>query len=98
MGHLTIDRSAGAGFSRRGRRNSIFLRCSAVLIRALATLAVSCPLVYAQVENEPVLRLEADGPTSYVTSVAFSPNGRTLYAGSWDKAVYVWKWDETARE
>ncbi|HMF11549.1 MAG TPA: WD40 repeat domain-containing protein, partial [Gemmataceae bacterium] len=45
-----------------------------------------------------MLRLEAGGPTSYVTSVAFSPDGRTLYAGSWDKAVYVWNWDDAARE
>src|SRR6476620_4429867 len=67
-------------------------------IRALAALTVSCSFVYGQVENEPVLRLEAGGPTSYVTSVAFSPDGRTLYAGSWDKAVYVWNWDSAARE
>src|SRR5262245_39530447 len=98
MGHLSIDRSASASFSGLGCLNSIVLRYSAILIRALMALAVICPLVHAQVENEPVLRLEAGGPTSYVTSVAFSPNGRTLYAGSLDKAVYVWKWDNAARE
>jgi WD40 repeat protein len=68
------------------------------LTRALALLLVSCSLTYGQAENEPVLRLEAEGPTSYVTSIAFSPNGRTLYAGSWDKTVYVWKWDDAAGE
>jgi WD40 repeat protein len=45
-----------------------------------------------------VLRLEANGPTSYVTALAFSPDGQTLYAGSWDKTVHVWRWDEAAHE
>jgi WD40 repeat protein len=41
-------------------------------------------------DKEPVLRLEAEGPTSFVTALAFSADGRTLYAGGWDKVVRVW--------
>jgi len=41
-------------------------------------------------EKEPFLRLEAEGPTSFVTSLAFSPDGKKLYAAGWDKVVRVW--------
>src|SRR4051794_35206957 len=40
--------------------------------------------------NKPLLRLEAQGPTSNVTSLAFSPDGDTLYAAGFDKVVRVW--------
>ena len=38
-------------------------------------------------DKAPVLRLEAGGPTSFVTSLAFSPDGQLLYAAGWDKVV-----------
>ena len=44
-------------------------------------------------EKEPFLRLEAGGPTSFVTALSFSPDGHTLYAGGWDKVVRVWTLD-----
>ncbi|HXG11882.1 MAG TPA: WD40 repeat domain-containing protein [Gemmataceae bacterium] len=44
-------------------------------------------------EKQPVLRLEAGGPTSRVTSLAFGPDG-TLYAGTWDKVVRAWTRDD----
>src|SRR5438445_1768722 len=44
-------------------------------------------------EKEPLLRLEAGGPTSYVTALAFSPDGKLLYVGGWDKVVRVWRLD-----
>lgn len=41
-------------------------------------------------DKEPYLRLEAGGPTSAVTAIAFSPDGNKLYAAGWDKVVRVW--------
>ncbi len=42
-------------------------------------------------DNKPLLRLEGGGPTSNVTSLAFSPSGDTLYAAGFDKVVRVWE-------
>jgi WD40 repeat protein len=44
-----------------------------------------------QVDDRPLLRLEAGGPTTFVTSLAFSSDGQTLYAAGFDKVVRVWK-------
>jgi WD40 repeat protein len=44
-----------------------------------------------------VLRLDAGGPTAFVTALAFSPDGRTLYAAGWDKVVHVWTLDGEGR-
>ena len=38
----------------------------------------------------PLLRVSSTGELSQITSLAVSPNGRTLYAGGWDKIVHVW--------
>src|SRR5262245_57396249 len=96
MNHTNLFRTAGQRFMayplmsiRRHDATSWLLRPSL----AIAILIGLCNAAWTQDEGEPVLRLEADGPTSYVTSLAFSPDGQTLYAGSWDKTVYVWRWD-----
>jgi WD40 repeat protein len=44
-------------------------------------------------DTNPLLRVEAGGPTSLVTALAFSPDGQTLYAAGWDKVVRVWTRD-----
>jgi len=49
------------------------------------------PAAPAQADDRPLLRLEAGGPTTFVTSLAFSPDGQTLYAAGFDKVVRVWK-------
>jgi WD40 repeat protein len=45
-------------------------------------------------DRAPVLRLEAGGPCSYVTGLAFSPDGQRLYVAGWDKVVRIWKLDK----
>src|SRR5947209_5999188 len=54
---------------------------------------VVCLLVgtrgYAQ-ESKALLRVEPGGPSSRITSVAFSPDGERLYAVGYDKVVRVW--------
>lgn len=64
-----------------------------VLAPALALAQAPAVPVLPPGEKEPVLRLEAGGPTSFVTGVAFSPDGGTLYAGGWDKVVRAWTLD-----
>src|SRR5215467_6136770 len=53
-------------------------------------LAAADPLVG---EKEPLLRLEAGGPTAQVTSMALSLNGESLYIAGLDKVVRVWSRD-----
>ena len=62
------------------------------LVNGLTALAASPALPPG--EKEPLLRVEAGGPTSYVTALAFSADGNVLYAGGWDKVVRVWAVNE----
>ncbi len=65
----------------------------AVLLVSLGVAQVSfgqAPPTVPAGDKEPYLRLEAGGPTSAVTALGFSPDGRKLYAGGWDKVVRVW--------
>jgi WD40 repeat protein len=41
-------------------------------------------------DDKPHLRLEGEGPTSFVTALAFNQDGTRLYAGGWDKVVRTW--------
>jgi WD40 repeat protein len=47
--------------------------------------------------GQPILRVEGDGPTAQVTALAFSPDGKTLYAAGYDKVVRFWTWDATKK-
>lgn len=72
----------------------------------LLALLSGVPL-HAQAEKEPeippadkvpILRLEAGGPTSLVTALVFSSDGKKLYGAGWDKAVRVWEWNDAKKE
>ncbi len=90
------------GRSERENRDLYFGIQSSTLAGLLlaAVFTVFAPATRAQApivppgEKEPLVRLEAGGPTSFVTSLAFSPDGKLLYVGGWDKVVRVWKLNE----
>jgi WD40 repeat protein len=59
----------------------------------LLCLFGAVPPAFAAEEETPLLRLEPGGPTARVNALAFSPDGRTLYAAGLDKVVHVWTRD-----
>jgi WD40 repeat protein len=65
-------------------------RFPAVFIALLFSANLDAAPVAPQIDKDPILRLEAGGPTSYITALAFSSDGKSLYAAGWDKVVRVW--------
>jgi WD40 repeat protein len=66
------------------------------LISQFVLVITACLLVapkWLSADDEPFLRIEAGGPQSYVTALAFDPTGTTIYAAGWDKVVRVWHRD-----
>jgi WD40 repeat protein len=51
----------------------------------------------ADTTDQPILRLDADGPLTFVSALAYGPGGRSLYEAGWDKVVRVWQTDEAGR-
>src|SRR4051794_31169147 len=41
-------------------------------------------------EDKPTPRVDATGPSAAVTTLAFGPDGKTLYGAGLDKIVRVW--------
>jgi WD40 repeat protein len=72
-------------------RNSLLLASGLVLAMGIAARAEGPG--QAPRSKQPILRVEAGGPTAFVTSLAFSADGRTLYAAGFDKVVRVWTLD-----
>lgn len=66
------------------------LLSATLVILAPATLFAADAARPTAAAPEPVLRLEAGGPTSYVNALALSDGGRALYAAGFDKVVRVW--------
>ena len=67
--------------------NARIVAFSFLLLSPLPLFAQPNPAV------KPLLRLEAGGPSSNVTGLAWSPDGATLYASSFDKVVRAWRLD-----
>src|SRR5262245_20114619 len=63
---------------------------SSLIILGTALIATAQEAPAPPGRNEPLLRLEAGGPTSFVTTMVFSPDGKTLYAAGFDKVVRAW--------
>ena len=55
----------------------------------LAAQVLAADPVLPPGDATPLLRLETNGPRNYIAGLAFSPDGKHLYAAGWDKAVQV---------
>ena len=73
-------------------------RTTILVIRELLVLSFSFALVFAALKSfasddtpEPILRIETWGHSSFITSLAWHPNGRELWSAGWDKIVRVWR-------
>jgi WD40 repeat protein len=92
-----IDSLAAASAACRHRRSEAIIMRTHIrsLTVALFALSLASP-VLAQGpllppgDKEPVLRTEPGGPTSLVTALSFSGDGKRLYAAGFDKVVRVW--------
>src|SRR5262249_10441202 len=63
----------------------------AVCLALLGSSHVSAQPAAPPGGKEPLLRLEAGGPTSFVSATVMSEDGKTLYAAGFDQVVRVWK-------
>ncbi len=54
-----------------------------------AALGNAAPLPV--LDDKPLLQVDPGGPSAAVRGMAFSPDGNTLYVGSFDKVVRVWQ-------
>ena len=54
--------------------------------------------IFPEPDARRILRLDGGGPTARVTAMAFSPDGRRLYAAGYDKVVRFWEWDATGKK
>src|SRR4051794_6506781 len=94
----------GAQFEANSNRSSARV-VRGLLARGLLVLSVLLSGNHARAQAQPargadapVLRLQAGGPTSYVTGLAFSRDGRSLYEAGWDKVVRIWAEDAESRQ
>ncbi len=70
-------------------------RITVSIALVLGSLMPAALFAAADKDNFPILRVEAGGPVSFVTSLAFSPDGKVLYAAGRDKVVHAWVATET---
>ena len=78
------------------------LKHTLAVLLALATVTVAGAQekesLLPPADTEPMLRLEAGGPTTTVNSLTFSPDGETLYAAGFDKVVRTWTLDKRTKQ
>ncbi len=67
------------------------------MVAASPSVASSGDPILPPGDPTPLLRLETGGPRSYVSGLAFAPNGSRLYSVGWDKAVQTWDLNEAGR-
>jgi WD40 repeat protein len=68
------------------------LRAMAVVLVSLAGAGLGRAAPLPVLDDKPVLQVDPGGPSAAVTALAFSRDGKTLYAGGLDKVVRVWRW------
>ena len=77
----------GCLYTRTADRETAAMYRSLLVSLALSVVALLPAAAQPPAGKEPIPRLEAGGPTGFVTSLVLSPDGRTLYAAGYDQVV-----------
>lgn len=94
-----IQQEPGIESIRRRKMNSVACQRSCWLRLGMSVVIACLGMIRNQARaDEPILRVNSTGATSFVTTMAFAPDGRTLYSAGFDKVVRVWQWDAEAEQ
>ena len=73
-------------------RTTMIVFCMSIALwLRLSALSMTMTVDVPEVEPEPILRIETGGHSSFVTTLAWHPNGRELWSAGLDKIVRVWR-------
>ncbi len=88
---LSTARPPSSG-GRSGQGNGSFARSTTVVLAMIVMFAAVLPAVAQQPADPlPVLRLRPDGVRESINHLAFSADGKTLFASGYNKRVDVWE-------